>query len=213
MKISFDQVLMFIIIVLLGLALLPQYQRPMVESALSAIFGPAPTTTVPLLVTSTSFPRVVTTTRAPARIPRDYNGIKFLSAYNYVRAQIMEKYQPKAAAGGFKIFSEGPGLTAGAKIIALEYTGDAAEGKPRFLNFIFTKGKLVKVSEKFFQSDLEAKLKALTDTYGQFRYHEMLKGRDQYMWDDGGMQMVLLGSRETGVTVFTLQMKKFSEVK
>jgi hypothetical protein len=217
MKVTFDQLLMMLIIILLALALLPQYQQPMVEAALESILGSAPTTTRPVLATTT-LPQISTTTRAPAKIPRDYQGIKFLSAYTFVRPQIMEKYKPRPEGASqegayFKIFSEGPGLTKGAKILALEYTGDPALGKPRYLSFIFSHDKLVKITEKFFKSDPDARLKGLTATYGQFRYHEMLKGKDQYMWDDGGMQMVLQASRASGVTIFTLQMKKFAEVK
>ncbi|MFC1637689.1 hypothetical protein ACFL1W_01575 [Candidatus Margulisiibacteriota bacterium] len=216
MKVTFDQILMLLIILLLGLALLPQYQRPVVQAALERFLGPPPTTAP--AVPTTTFGHLTVTTRALARIPRDYDGIKFLSAYTYIRPQIMEKYQPEPegasqAGAYFKIFSEGPGLTAGAKILALEYTGDPAEGKPRFLSFIFSQDKLVKVTEKFFKSDPDAHLKRLIDTYGQFRYHEMLEGKDRYMWDDGGMQMELQASRASGVTVFTLQMKKFAEVK
>jgi hypothetical protein len=220
-KNKFDELIMILILLVLGLSLLPQYQRPALKAFLEKVLGPPPAAK-PAGVPGITLPALTTTTRAPvpapARLPRDYDGIKFLSGYSYVRGQVMDKYEPipkgqSRQGGHFVILSEGPGSSAGTKVLALEYSGDPSAGYPRFLTFLFHQGKLVKVAAKYFKSDPDSHLKKIMDKYGDFRYQEMLEGRDKYTWDDGGMQIVLEADRAGGVTVFTLQMKKFAELR
>ena len=221
--------LMVLIVLVLGMTLLYQYQRPLVTAMFDKLFGvpPKPVALPVEMPPEVPSPEVA---ELPAlepeeipspevkpileKLPRTYEGLKFSSSYMYIKSLIMKKYRPvpkrRTRSGKhWRIVSDGTRVYNRRREIILEYMAPRP-GYPRYLSFKFYNYVLTGVIEKYHGVDPKEQLEEVIDKYGMYRAKDKWKGKERYIWDDGQMQIIFLADTWAKSALFSFQIKRFA---
>lgn len=210
--------IMLLIALFMGSTLLVQYQKPLVITTLDRIFGKpkavekAPVPPPPKIAPASP---PVEKPAVHSKLPRQYEGIKFLTSFAVAKPYIIRKYnvRPKRESRPgeyWRMAADGTGIHDRRREIILENMGKVTAQKPRYINFKFYDYSFIGVVEKYYGIDPKQVLGEAVARYGIYDKKGDWEEYDRYIWDNGQMQIVFLSNQVSKTGIFSFQIKKYA---